>query len=309
MAWTAPATAVTGDIITAAFWNTNGRDNLLETAVAKATAIGLPYASGVNALSLLAAAGNGGKAIRFNAGATALEAVFMTDAASSLEWANKITDLYTALFGADASGTEAGLTGVVALNGAGWAQSGVGLGGGTGSTAAAGDMDAAGDDEPGYIYISGATGYLFSPRIIGGRRMLQALAAILGKTITTITVGTMIKADVTTADAGDGIGISNDSDAAVGAAGVIAIINGVTNFEYRNGAAAAVSLAVAKDTSWHKVEYVITVAAMTMDIEIDDTVRADNVALAQDEWPKGVWMTCLNNVVNWQMSGCWVKFE
>lgn len=28
MAWTAPATAVTGDVIPAAFWNTNGRDNL-----------------------------------------------------------------------------------------------------------------------------------------------------------------------------------------------------------------------------------------------------------------------------------------
>lgn len=29
MAWTSPATAVTGDVIPAAFWNTNGRDNLL----------------------------------------------------------------------------------------------------------------------------------------------------------------------------------------------------------------------------------------------------------------------------------------
>lgn len=28
MAWTTPATAVTGDVITASFWNSNGRDNL-----------------------------------------------------------------------------------------------------------------------------------------------------------------------------------------------------------------------------------------------------------------------------------------
>lgn len=32
MAWTSPATAVTGDVITAAFWNVNGRDNLLHLA-------------------------------------------------------------------------------------------------------------------------------------------------------------------------------------------------------------------------------------------------------------------------------------
>ncbi len=55
MTWQAPATAVTGDIITAAFWNTNGRDNLNETAPAKVTTAGdLVYATGANALARLA---------------------------------------------------------------------------------------------------------------------------------------------------------------------------------------------------------------------------------------------------------------
>ena len=34
MAWTAPMTAVSGSVLTAAQWNTNVRDNLLETAPA-----------------------------------------------------------------------------------------------------------------------------------------------------------------------------------------------------------------------------------------------------------------------------------
>lgn len=32
MSWTSPETAVTGSVITASFWNTNGRDNLLALA-------------------------------------------------------------------------------------------------------------------------------------------------------------------------------------------------------------------------------------------------------------------------------------
>ena len=40
MAWTAPMTAVAGNTLTAAQWNTHVRDNLLETAPAKATAAG-----------------------------------------------------------------------------------------------------------------------------------------------------------------------------------------------------------------------------------------------------------------------------
>lgn len=307
--WTAPRTWTTGEIVTASILNTHVRDNLLETAVAKATAIGLPYASGVNALTLLAASGNGGKFIRFNAGATAVEAASVTSSASSLEWANRLTDLYEALFGAENSGGTV-LTGVGALQGSGWRASNMIQAGSTFTTASAGDMNAADDDEPGYIACNGINAYLLSPRIIGGRSMLQAIGAITGKSIATITVGMMARAPATTADAADAIGISNDADAALGTAGTIGIINGAVNFEYRNGAAAAVSLGVAKDTNWHLIEYVINIAAMTMDIKLDGTTRASAVALAQDEWPKGVWLsTGAAAAVKWQMPACWVKFE
>lgn len=52
MAWNAPMTAVVGAVLTAAQWNANVRDNLLETAVAKATTPGGYFvATGVNALA------------------------------------------------------------------------------------------------------------------------------------------------------------------------------------------------------------------------------------------------------------------
>lgn len=45
MAWTAPMTAVAGSVFTAAQFNTHVRDNLLETAPAKATTAGRHFAS------------------------------------------------------------------------------------------------------------------------------------------------------------------------------------------------------------------------------------------------------------------------
>ena len=52
MAWTTPLTAVANAALTAAQWNASVRDNLLETAVAKATAAGRLYVStGANALA------------------------------------------------------------------------------------------------------------------------------------------------------------------------------------------------------------------------------------------------------------------
>ena len=73
MAYTTPATAVTGDVITAAFWNTNGRDNILETAVAKATAAGDTFhATATNVLARLAKpATPAGDVYSFAAGASA----------------------------------------------------------------------------------------------------------------------------------------------------------------------------------------------------------------------------------------------
>jgi hypothetical protein len=51
MAWTAPRTWVTDEVVSASQLNTHVRDNLLETAPAKATASGeLFEATGANAL-------------------------------------------------------------------------------------------------------------------------------------------------------------------------------------------------------------------------------------------------------------------
>ena len=72
-AWSAPATAVTGNVIEAAFWNTNARDDLLETSVAKVTTAGdLTYATAANALARLGI-GTAAQVLRTNAGATAPE--------------------------------------------------------------------------------------------------------------------------------------------------------------------------------------------------------------------------------------------
>lgn len=52
MAWTAPATAVSNSLFSASWLNTYLRDNMLETATAKATAAGQMFTvSGPNALS------------------------------------------------------------------------------------------------------------------------------------------------------------------------------------------------------------------------------------------------------------------
>ncbi len=73
-AWVAPRTWVVGEPLTAAELNEQLRDNMLQTGPAKVTTQGdVLYASGANALARLAISGNGGKYLRANAGATAIE--------------------------------------------------------------------------------------------------------------------------------------------------------------------------------------------------------------------------------------------
>lgn len=60
MAWTAPRTWTTGELVTAAIMNTHVRDNQLQTAVAIATTAGqIPYASAANTLAMLNAVAAG----------------------------------------------------------------------------------------------------------------------------------------------------------------------------------------------------------------------------------------------------------
>src|SRR3990167_5236427 len=102
MSWTAPRTWVVGEVLTAGLLTAHVRDILLETAPAVAPAVGLPYADAANSLALLAASGNGGKFIRFNAGATAIEAAgagMIT--ADAFEWGTKVAQRYVANFASD----------------------------------------------------------------------------------------------------------------------------------------------------------------------------------------------------------------
>lgn len=56
MAWTAPRTFTTGELVTASMLNTHIRDNFLETSVAKVTTIGdITYATAANELGRLPA--------------------------------------------------------------------------------------------------------------------------------------------------------------------------------------------------------------------------------------------------------------
>jgi len=72
MAWTAPRTWTTGELVTAAIMNTHVRDNLLETASAKVTTAGdIVYATAANALARLGI-GAAGQLPFVNSGATAL---------------------------------------------------------------------------------------------------------------------------------------------------------------------------------------------------------------------------------------------
>lgn len=86
MAYNAPATAVTGDVITAAFWNTNGRDNILETAPAKVTTKG----------DLVAATAAGAIA-RLGVGANGLALVADSTQSTGMKWGSAVTPAYPGL--------------------------------------------------------------------------------------------------------------------------------------------------------------------------------------------------------------------
>ncbi len=108
IAWTAPRTWVANDILTAAQLNAHVRDNLLETAVAKATAAGeVPYATAANALAMLSPTAS--EYLRFNSGATALESVDLTDVAKTLAGIDTVDATTTSTSRADLSSVS-GLT-------------------------------------------------------------------------------------------------------------------------------------------------------------------------------------------------------
>ena len=70
MAWTAPATTTVGQVVTAAFWNTQIRDNFLETSAATAVAAGdLMYADAGNSMGSRVGIGASGTVLVSNGSA------------------------------------------------------------------------------------------------------------------------------------------------------------------------------------------------------------------------------------------------
>ena len=225
--------------------------------------------------------GSTGQFLRVNSAGTGLEWAKVTVPVPGTLWGIMSGILYVADFNNPDI--------VAVLGAAGW-QGSISLAGST-STPATGDMNSQADDIDGASLMVYPTngGSLISPRIIGVWQQLQVVEKMLGYAPTTITVGIWAAFSATTADATHGFGISNDEDAAITASGVIGIINGATNFEYRLDGAAGVSLGVTKDTTPHLWEFVLDIDAMTMDIKVDGTTRASGVTLIQDVWPKGIW--------------------
>lgn len=110
MAWTAPRTWVTGEVITSAIMNQHIRDNFLETAPAKAQAAGdIFYATGPNAITRLPIAAEDGYVLTTSSGNLAWSAVAFSplvfgsgkdgsvtlDGTVTVPWASKSGNIYT----------------------------------------------------------------------------------------------------------------------------------------------------------------------------------------------------------------------
>src|SRR3990172_3586778 len=102
MAWTAPPSWTTGEVVTASHMNVHVRDNLLETAPAKATAAGdIFYATAANAIARLTAAAADGALLQQASGlpawlakGTALQGLRMNAGATAAEWADMARTIY-----------------------------------------------------------------------------------------------------------------------------------------------------------------------------------------------------------------------
>jgi len=103
MAWATPPTVTTGQLVTAANWNTLAND-LLETAPAKVTTQGdIVYGTAANAIARLAAAAADGALLQQASGipawlakGTALQGLRMNAGATASEWADMARTIYKA---------------------------------------------------------------------------------------------------------------------------------------------------------------------------------------------------------------------
>lgn len=295
----------TGDLVSASQFNTYVQEQtvmVFASAAARTSAIAAPSEGMVTYLADI-------DQLQFYNG-TAWKGVSMTPVVDAYSWGSSFGTKYHARLGAQETLYSSGIPGLLFDANSGWTK------GGTltritnaPNIAGTGDINSASDYAAYRLSLAaGAGAYFASPQVVGGWEQIQVATKILGSAPTTITIGMIANANVTTANTADGFGITNDEDAAIGTAGVIAVINGTTNFEYRIGTAAGVSLGLAKDTNAHMWEFVINISALTMDIKIDGTTYASAVVLANDEWPKSLFNRSITTV-RWEHSFWWVYYD
>lgn len=226
--------------------------------------------------------------LRLNAAGTALEwaEVPTIIAADAFEWGTKVANRYTANFTSNNNLLNNTSFGDIADTG--WDVSGTPTAPVAASTVSAGDLDSASDSTPHFVLLPANGDGLASPKVIGGKALLDAIEFHTGTRPTTITARVTANFTATTdcADTG-GVGITSDAGATLSAGGAgsnYMVTVGATNFELWNGAAAT-DLGVAADTSVHNFDIEINIAAATYRVLIDGTERKAAAAIAQDVWP------------------------
>ena len=284
MAYVTPTNRSTGDLITSAIWNADVVENVKQNTTEKVTTAGdIVQATASKVIARLGMSGNGGKFLRANAGATALEyaAVPSLVAADAFEWGTKVANRYTAFFGSADLWSNAVLGDLLD---AGWRASSPDAVPSP-QSATTGDLDSASD--PGEV----ATGvqadlrYIASPKVIGGKALLDAIEQVVGTRPTTINCWFTFKYNTNDPTDTVGVGIATDGDAVLATVGRgYTISPGATNFELWDGATAT-DLGVAKDANQHVAEIEITIAAATYRVLLDGVERKAAAAIVQDQWP------------------------
>lgn len=225
--------------------------------------------------------------LRLNAAGTALEwaEVPTIIAADAFEWGTKVANRYTANFASNVLLNNAVFGDLIDV---GWTVGGSLAAPASPGSATSGDLDSASDTGEQYIVSTTNGDHFASPKVIGGKTLLDAIEFHTGTRPTTITVR-ITASNAGTADGADvtGFGIGTDADATLsggGAGSNYMITNGATNFELFDGSAAT-DLGVATDSATHNFDFKINIAAATYRVLIDGTERKAAAALTQDFFP------------------------
>ena len=274
-----PATAANGDLL----YGVAASDEYVALAKPASPAGDLLVFASGNAPSWLAP-GSAGRFLRVNLAGTGLEYAEVPTiiSADAFEWGTKVANRYTANFASHLLQNNAVFGDLLDV---GWTANGTSVGQ-VPTTVSTGDLDSASDVGEQFITIDTDLHYWCSPKIVGGKTLLDDIQFHTGTRPTKVTVRIVMQCNVTT-DMADtsGVGVSHDADLSLGfSTSGYFITMGATNFELWDGTTAT-DLGVAKDTSAHNFDIEITFAAATYRVLIDGTERKAAAAINQDVWP------------------------